>query len=143
MVKNKSLQKDVQDAIKWEPLLNAAETGASSKVGKHLKKFVYLASLAGMGLFLNSCVAGYVATEPTYMEVTRPPRPSDNHVWINGDWSWNRQTRVYVQKDGYWDKPNQGRTFVSGHWQTSSRGYAWAPGHWQKQGRQVDSRSRK
>jgi hypothetical protein len=143
MVKNKGLKKDIQDVTRLEPLLNAAETGTNSKVGKRLKKFVYLASLAGMGLFLHSCMAGYVATEPTYMEVSRPPRPSDNHVWINGDWSWNRQTRVYVQKDGYWDRPDQGRTLVSGHWQTTSRGHAWVPSHYEKQGRKVNSRSRK
>ncbi len=33
MDKNEQLQKDVQDAIKWEPLLNAAEIGVTAKDG--------------------------------------------------------------------------------------------------------------
>jgi len=33
MKKNEELQKDVQDAIKWEPLLNAAEIGVTAKDG--------------------------------------------------------------------------------------------------------------
>jgi len=33
MKKNEDLQKDVQDAIKWEPLLNAAEIGVTVKDG--------------------------------------------------------------------------------------------------------------
>lgn len=33
MKTNEELQKDVQDAIKWEPLLNAAEIGVTSKDG--------------------------------------------------------------------------------------------------------------
>ena len=33
MKSNAELQKDVQDAIKWEPLLNAAEIGVTSKDG--------------------------------------------------------------------------------------------------------------
>jgi len=33
MKSNADLQKDVQDAIKWEPLLNAAEIGVTVKDG--------------------------------------------------------------------------------------------------------------
>jgi len=33
MRNNADLQKDVQDAIKWEPLLNAAEIGVTVKDG--------------------------------------------------------------------------------------------------------------
>ena len=33
MKNNEELQKDVQDAIKWEPLLNAAEIGVTVKDG--------------------------------------------------------------------------------------------------------------
>ena len=33
MKNNAALQKDVQDAIKWEPLLNAAEIGVTVKDG--------------------------------------------------------------------------------------------------------------
>ena len=33
MKTNAELQKDVQDAIKWEPLLNTAEIGVTAKDG--------------------------------------------------------------------------------------------------------------
>jgi hypothetical protein len=33
MKTNEDLQKDVQNAIKWEPLLNAAEIGVTAKDG--------------------------------------------------------------------------------------------------------------
>ena len=33
MKNNEQLQKDVQDAIKWQPLLNAAEIGVTAKDG--------------------------------------------------------------------------------------------------------------
>ena len=89
---------------------------------KVFKKLVYLTSLAGIVLFLNSCAAGYVATEPTYVEYSRPQRPSDLHVWIDGDWVFNRSTRVYVQKNGYWEQPRQNQTYVSGQWQTTPKG---------------------
>lgn len=135
MGENEDLQKDVQDAIKLKPLLNAAETGVNTKVGKNLKKFIYLTSLAGIGLFFNGCMAGYVATEPTYVEVSRPARPGNDYIWINNDWVWNRQNHVYVQNNGLWEKPNQRKTYVSGHWQASPRGQHWVSGRWQRQSR--------
>jgi hypothetical protein len=132
MQKNKDLQKDVQDATKWEPLMDATETGVNTKVGKNLKKFIYLTSLVGIGLFFNGCMAGYVATEPIYVEVSRPARPSNDYIWINGEWTWNRQSHVYVQNTGLWERPNQRRTYVSGHWQASPRGKYWVSGRYQR-----------
>jgi len=109
---------------------------------KLFEKLVYLISLTGIVLFLNSCAAGYVATEPTYSEYSRPQRPSDLHVWINGDWEYNRSTRAYVQRNGYWEQPQQNRTYVSGYWQSTPRGKYWAKGHWKKNGRQQNRHSR-
>jgi len=142
MKKNEDLQKDVRDAIKWEMLLNAKENNVSANVGKHFKKFIYLTGLVGIGLFFNSCMPGYVGSEPSYVESTRPSRPSNLHVWVDGDWAYSRQTHAYVHNDGYWSKPRQGRTFVSGHWQESSRGHSWTSGRWQKQGRQENNNRR-
>jgi len=101
-----------------------------------MKKFIYLASLAGILLFLSSCTAtGFVASEPAYVEYSRPVQPSALHVWIDGDWEYNRQSQVYVQRNGYWTKPVRGRTYVSGHWQSSPQGKSWSKGHWQKNDR--------
>jgi len=109
---------------------------------KVFKKLIYLTSLAGIGLFLTSCASGYVATEPSYVEYSRPQRPSELHIWIDGDWTFNRQTHSYVQQNGYWAAPNQGRVYISGQWQTSPRGKYWSKGHWQKRGREENRRNR-
>jgi hypothetical protein len=139
---NRSLQKVVQEAIKCEPILNATETRVSTRFGKYLKTFIFLASLAGIGLFLNSCMGGYVATEPSYTVYDRPQQPSSTHIWIDVGWGWNNQRHIYVQKAGYWEQPRQGQTYVSGSWQTTPRGKSWSKGHWQSTGRQTKNRGR-
>ena len=91
-----------------------------------------MAFLAGASISLNSCMGGYVMSEPSYTEYERPARPSETHIWIDGDWNWNSQTHLYVQKAGYWDRPRQGQSYVKGNWQTTQRGKSWNKGHWQK-----------
>ena len=106
-----------------------------------LKKLIFISSIAGVGLFFNGCAAGYVATEPSYVEYSRPQRPSDMHIWVDGDWAFNRQTHAYVQRNGYWAAPSQGRVYVSGQWQSTPRGKYWSKGHWQKRGRDENRRN--
>ena len=89
-------------------------------------------SFAGIGLLLNSCSAGYVTTEPVYTEYARPQPPSAFHVWKDGDWVYNRQTKVYVQNRGYWDKPHQNQSYRTGQWHSTPRGKYWEKGSWQK-----------
>ena len=101
-----------------------------------MKKLIFLSFMASILLTLNSCTAtGYVATEPAYVEYARPVRPSELHIWIDGEWQYDRSHQAYVQKKGYWKKPNEGRDFIKGHWLETSRGRTWVPGHWQKRGR--------
>lgn len=132
MEKNRDLEKDIQDAIKMEPLFNTAETGKKSKVGRNLKTFMLVASLAGVGLLFSGCSTGYMASEPAYVEYNRPLQPSSTHIWINGDYSYNRQSHGYVQGTGYWAQPSRNRTYVSGRWQSSPRGNYWVSGRWQR-----------
>jgi len=106
------------------------------------KKILAVASIAGMGIFLNSCSAGYVATQPSYNEYARPERPSNLHVWIDGDWTYSRQTRAYVHQNGYWTKPSPNRVYVSGQWQTTPKGKYWSKGHWQKRDREENQNNR-
>lgn len=127
------MSKDFQERNGYTLLSNSKEPGFLSKTGKHIRKVIFIGSLAGIGLFLNSCMAGYIATEPAYSEYSRPQRPSELHVWIDGDWVYNRSTRVYVQRSGYWQQPRQGRVYVSGQWQSTPRGKYWSHGHWKKQ----------
>ena len=98
-----------------------------------MKKILYLASLAGMLFIMNACsTTGYVSDEPVYMEYSRPARPSNLHIWIDGDWIYNNQNHRYIQGNGSWQMPRNGRTYVSGSWQTTSKGHSWKSGHWQR-----------
>ena len=139
---NRSLQNVVQEAIKCEPVMNATETSIDTKFGKYLKKFIFIATLAGIGLFLNSCMGGYIATEPAYTVYARPAQPSNLHIWIDGDWGWNSRSHMYVQKAGYWEQPRQGQTYVQGTWKTTPRGKSWSKGHWQSTGRKTKNHGR-
>jgi len=101
-----------------------------------MKKFICLFSLAGMLMILNACTTtGYVASEPAYVEYQRPAPPSKLHIWVDGDWVYNRRSSAYVRRDGYWHNPTNGRVYVSGHWVVGPRGRSWVPGHWQRRGR--------
>jgi hypothetical protein len=135
MKNNEELHKEFHIST-TRPLFSAAETNGSSKLGGHIKKFIYVASFTGIVLFINSCVAGYVRTEPVYVENIKPEPPSALHIWIDGDWGWNSQSHKYIQKAGYWEKPRRGQIFVTGHWQTTPRGRFWSKGYWQRQSRQ-------
>jgi hypothetical protein len=126
MRKNEYIQKEIHNAIKKDPLLNAADPGIYTKSGNHLKKLVLIVCLAGLGLIFNSCATAYI----TYQESVRTERPGSGYIWINGDWIYNNQTNSYVQNAGYWDKPGKDRKFIPGRWQSTPRGHHWAPGYW-------------
>lgn len=87
-------------------------------------------ALIGLTLISNSCSPSYVSTQPTYQEGFRPQQPSNNHVWVDGNWIYNRPTRSYNHSNGYWSVPNRGRKFQSGQWRNNRRGYYWSPGRW-------------
>jgi hypothetical protein len=142
MKKTEVTPNDVQETTQNQSLLITAKAGAITKVGGGIKRMIILTSLAGIGLFFNGCTAGYVATEPSYVEYSRPQRPSDLHIWIDGDWVFNTQTHAYVQRNGYWERPVQGRTYISGSWQSTPRGKYWSKGHWQKKGGNGNRNSR-
>ena len=88
--------------------------------------------LAGIGLFFTGCEGAYVTSEPAYAESVRPARPSETHIWIDGDWQFNRRSHSYTHSNGYWEKPRPGRSHVSGHWNTTPRGHTWTKGHYQR-----------
>ena len=95
-----------------------------------MKKLFYIISLIGIVSLLNACSAGYVSIEPSYQETYRPTRPSNSHIWIEGNWYWNNRTRSYYHRDGNWTIPRQGRYYEPGHWVQTRRGYRWLPGRW-------------
>ena len=97
-----------------------------------MKKFILIISFAVAAISLNSCLVGYVATEPAYVEYSRPVQPNSTYIWIDGDWGWNSQTQVYVQKTGYWEKPRPNQTYRAGHWNQTPKGRSWSNGGWEK-----------
>jgi len=97
-----------------------------------MKKLIYIFILAVGSIVLNSCFAGYVATEPAYVEYSIPAPPNNHYVWVDGDYGWNYQSHSYVQRNGYWGRPRQGQSYQSGHWQSTPKGKSWSKGRWQK-----------
>jgi hypothetical protein len=132
MKKQEDSFNEIYFVLTGKPLFISQKAGVCERVGKCMKAFGYMIIFIGIGLAFNSCVGGYVASEPSYNEYSRPPRPSETHIWISGDWGWDNHSHVYVQKMGYWEKPRQGQTHVDGHWQTTPNGKSWSKGHWQK-----------
>lgn len=134
---NEKLRQTLEYSVMVSDLVsNEARYSIHHRVGKYMKIISYLVLFSGLIIILNSCMDGYVSSEPAYTEYARPERPSEAHIWIDGDWGWNNQSHVYVQKAGYWEKPRQGHSYVAGSWQTSPRGKSWSKGHWQKDTRQ-------
>lgn len=76
-----------------------------------------------MGLFVNGC-------KPAYVETPRPFRPSNKHIWINGDWVWNNRTKTYTRQESYWAIPIRKRNYTQGQWRSTHRGYYWKKSHW-------------
>jgi hypothetical protein len=142
MKNNAFIQNDVPETREEESLSGLVKTGILAKVGRHLKTYIYIAGLAGIGLMANSCVLGYVATEPVYVETSRPPQPSNLHIWIDGDWVYSNQSHGYVRNTGYWERPRQNSVYVSGRWQSTPQGKHWEKGRWQKNGNQGRNNNR-
>ena len=132
MKKTEENQKYVQNLIKKDPLLKSPDSIYNSRYAKNFRKFMYVSSFALVGLCFTGCIAGYVDTEPVYVEGIRPVRPSETHIWIDGDWIFSRQNNVYVRQEGHWDRPVQGKVYISGSWQTTPRGRHWNRGHWER-----------
>lgn len=89
-----------------------------------------LLGLLALLLLSNACSPAYVRIQPTYEEGFRPPRPTNNHVWVDGNWNYNRQLKSYNRSNGFWSTPYRGRRYQSGHWGNNSRGYYWNQGRW-------------
>jgi hypothetical protein len=140
MKKNEELQNEIHFAMSRRSLLPFRKTGVHANIGKYMKIFSYLVLFTGIGIVLNSCMAGYIASEPTYTEYARPQRLNEIQIWIDGDWNWNYRTHAYVQKAGYWEQPRQGQSYVAGRWQTTQHGKSWTKGYWQKDNRKNNNR---
>jgi len=71
----------------------------------------------------------YVKVKPHATVVTRPTRPSANHVWVGAEWT--ESNGKYVEAPAHWDLPPAGhKVWKAGHWAHEDRGSYWVPGHW-------------
>jgi hypothetical protein len=132
MKNRECMQKEFDPEILDIQLSAIGNGKATRKPFRNFRKMLFIVSIAGIGLLFNACVAGYVESEPSYMVVSRPPQPSNVHIWIDGGWGWSNQSHGYVKKTGYWDRPRDGQRYVSGYWQSSPKGKYWENGHWEK-----------
>src|SRR4051812_36764226 len=58
-----------------------------------------------------------------------PARPSSQHVWINGYWTW--QNNRYEWMSGHWEVPPSSATaWVAPRWQQEGGSYRFYEGHW-------------
>lgn len=83
-----------------------------------------------LGLIFSACRPAYVSVRPTNSVVERPIRPSVNHVWVDGDWVYNRRSHVYSRNESYWVKPNRGKKYTQGKWKSTQKGDYWVRGRW-------------
>jgi len=71
----------------------------------------------------------YAATVPEEPVYSRPPQPSPQHVWIEGEWQW--RGNGFTFQTGYWSAPNPHKRWVRGYWhQRQNGGWYWVGGHW-------------
>ena len=71
----------------------------------------------------------FVMSVPPEPVINRPPAPSPQHEWIEGEWSW--QNNTFTFKSGYWKVRDPHRAWVRGYWhQRQNGGYYWIAGHW-------------
>jgi hypothetical protein len=94
-----------------------------------MKKIIFLISMVVVVSFFNACSAGYVAEEPVYHDYHRPDRPSNDYIWVDGGWNWNRRTNTYIQLNGNWVKQDKGRRQQKpGYWKKTPHGSKWVRG---------------
>jgi hypothetical protein len=62
--------------------------------------------------------------------VVRPAMRGAGMVWIDPEWHWNRQRKMYVWREGHWAKPHRHEAWFPGHWVEAHEGYNWVPGYW-------------
>ena len=95
-----------------------------------MKCFLCFLLLSAMTFSFSFCSHHYVSKELSYREIERPSRLTNNSIWNNGDWRWNRTSQNYIHTEGRYMQPIRSRTFVNGYWKSNRRGSYWVNGRW-------------
>ena len=81
------------------------------------------------GLY-GSSYKGYNTNLYRYANNRKSYRPSNRHIWIEGEWRYNRRLRRDVWYDGYWIAKKRNHKWVQGHNRSSNGARAWVAGRW-------------
>jgi hypothetical protein len=66
----------------------------------------------------------------TTVVTTRPARPGDNFVWVEGYWTWRNDRYEWVN-GGWQQRPHSGAEWVAPRWERRSDGnYTFYEGYW-------------
>jgi hypothetical protein len=94
-----------------------------------MKKIVFGLSLFVFVFLFTSCGPSYVDRDrPAEAVYLRPPPPSDNYVWVSGDWVWSG--KKYAWHEGHYETRRVGYRWFEGHWINSRGGWVWIRGRW-------------
>ncbi|MEO1435164.1 MAG: hypothetical protein AAFV80_06470 [Bacteroidota bacterium] len=80
-----------------------------------MKKFMFrsILSLTLLALFSVGLSADAPRRKrppvPEQIEETIPKAPSPEHVWVQGNWEWNRKKKTYIWRQGAWERPRRQR----------------------------------
>ncbi len=67
---------------------------------------------------------------PALQQEVPPPRPSSDHVWVAGYWSWRSDHYEWVP--GRWQiPPRAGATWVPPRWQPEGSSWRFYDGYWE------------
>jgi hypothetical protein len=92
-----------------------------------------LIGLVFAGALAFSAVAADIVIKlapPKIVVEKRGPRPSPNHVWVQGYHNWDGQK--YVWTAGRWEQPPRAHAkWVAHRWVHRNGGYVLVEGHWQ------------
>jgi hypothetical protein len=94
-----------------------------------MKRKVFYLTLFISSILIASCGPTYVVREkPEDVVYLRPAPPSDEYIWVSGDWLWTNGK--YVWHEGHYEVRRPGYRRVEGHWINMGGGWRWVPGHW-------------
>ena len=71
----------------------------------------------------------FVASMPPDPAYNRPPQPSSEHIWVDGEWGW--RNNGYAWQPGYWVVRDPHKRWVRGYWHQRQDGqFFWVNGYW-------------
>ena len=68
---------------------------------------------------------------PQAQQEVPTPRPTRDHVWVAGYWSWSSSTGTYQWVAGHWEiPPRVGAVWIPPRWQPEGGSWRFYEGYW-------------